>query len=95
MHGSLYHAYSFANFRQFGAAFSLAASHLTWLGANGVGGLESAIHALTNISSTAKTLQFRTARAALAGKPLDATPQLTALIDGWDDATRDLRRALG
>lgn len=94
-HGERYHAYAFANFRQFGAAFSLAASHLNWLGANGINGLESASVALSGISSTAKTLQFRTARAALAGKPLDATPQLTALVDGWDDAMRDLRRALG
>ncbi len=73
--GSLYHGWSFATFRQFGAAFSLAASHLDWLAAQGIGSDRSAAaaDAFRTISSTGKALQFRCARAAFAGKPIDAT----------------------
>ena len=94
--GSAYHAYAFASFRQFGAAFSLAAAHLEWLTAAGVPlpDLNPAIIAFAAISTTAKTLQFRTARAALAGKPLDATPQLTTLADAWDEGIGHLRNTL-
>lgn len=94
--GSSYHAYAFASFRQFGPAFALAALHLRWLAANArhVPDLVPAITAFESISTTAKTLQFRTARAALAGKPLDATPQLTALADAWDAGLTHLRHTL-
>ena len=95
--GGLYHAYAFASFRQFGAAFSLAAASIDWLTGTGVDmpDLHPCVRAFRGISSTAKTLQFRTARAALAGKPLDATPQLTALADAWDEGIGHLRSALG
>ena len=94
--GALYHAYSFASFRQFGAAFSLAAASIEWLTGTGIDmpDLHPSVRAFHGISSTAKTLQFRTARAALAGKPLDATPQLTALADAWDEGIGHLRSAL-
>lgn len=94
--GSSYHAYAFASFRQFGAAFALAAAHLAWLAANSTDGpdLAPSVVAFESISTTAKTLQFRTARAALAGKPLDATPQLSALADAWDEGITHLRTAL-
>lgn len=97
--GSNYHAYAFASFRQFGPAFALAAAHLVWLAARGdtmpdLPDLTPAVRAFESISTTAKTLQFRTARAALAGKPLDATPQLTALADAWDEGITHLRTAL-
>lgn len=90
-----FHGYSFAAFRQFGAAFSLAASHLDWLAEDCFevprAPLLASGAACRTISATAKALQFRTARAAIANKPLDATPQLSALIDAWDDALGTLR----
>lgn len=98
--GALFHGWSFATFRQFGAAFSLAATHLDWLsdsGAAGSAGLDTAPSsaAFRSISATAKALQFRAARAALAGKPIDATSHLSSLADAWDEGIGDLRDRLG
>jgi hypothetical protein len=100
--GTQFHGYSFASFRQFGSAFFLGGAHLDWLADAGRHhdiGIDPAAftapaEACRLISSTAKTLQFRTARATIAGKPLDATPQLTTLIDAWDDVQGLVRELL-
>jgi hypothetical protein len=94
-----FHNFSFATFRQFGSAFSLAASHLDWLDEQRLahtqvsvdGDLASAAEAFRTISSTAKSLQMKSARVALAGKSLNADEQLTRLIDSWERGLGCLR----
>ncbi len=97
----LFHAYGFATFRQFGACYSLAGSHLEWLVEQGeftadrdAAQVSIAIDACRTISTTAKSLQMRAARAALAGKSFSADEQLERLIMSWDTALGALR-ALG
>ena len=98
--GSDYHDFAFANFRQFGAAFSLAAAHLSWLResgfvANDAQSFEDAIEAFNGISSTAKSLQFQSARAAIAGKVIDVSGKLQQLIVSWDSGMSALRSVFG
>lgn len=81
----LFHAYSFATFRQFGACYELAASYLGWLGEQGVDGFESAREALAAISGQSKVYQFQLARAMSRRKPLDLTP-IRQMGEYWDDA---------
>ncbi len=92
-----FHRYAFATFRQFGAAFSLASMHLEWLRFLGpdVGSIDEAIKGFATISATAKNLQFRAARAILAQKTVDVSPQLNQLVQSWEEATSSLRSALG
>jgi hypothetical protein len=70
----LFHAYSFATFRQFGACYELAAGYLGWLGEQGIDGFASAREALAGISAQSKVYQFQLARAMSRRKPLDLTP---------------------
>jgi len=77
-----FHAYSFANLRQYGACFGLAEAHLAWLGAHGVGGLEAAAAEFRDIAQAAKALQFQLARSMSRGKPLDLAP-LDAMGEAW------------
>ncbi len=91
LNAEMFHAYCFATFRQFGSAFSLAASHLEWLSTGDPREFAPAIEAFRSISTTAKTLQMKSARAALAGKPLAAAEQLTKLIESWETGIGYLR----
>lgn len=88
---SFFHDYSFAYFRQFGSAFALASAHLAWLQANGAGEFGPAIDAFAQISSTAKTLQFKCARVSMAKKSFDSAPLLSSLADSWETAFTHLR----
>src|SRR6185312_594111 len=47
---AVFHAYSFATLRQYGACFELSETYLRWLGQQGVTGLESACAAFQQIS---------------------------------------------
>lgn len=79
-----YHAYAFASSRQLGSAFELAGAYLRWLGQNGVDGLdESAAHCDT-ISTTAKSLILKGARAVNARRPADVAPMMDAMASAWD-----------
>ena len=73
-----YHAYTFANVRMAGAAFELAASHVSWLR-----GPERAVAALTEIVDASKALSFRLARR----KPFDAHDALAGPAAAWERAT--------
>src|SRR2546423_9385875 len=57
-----FHKYSFATLRQYGACFELGGTYLSWLGAQGVDGLDETVAALESISHTAKAFQFQLAR---------------------------------
>lgn len=70
----VFHAYSFATFRQYGACFELAATYLGWLGDQGVEGTLDACRAFTQISQSTKAFQFQLARAMARRKPLDLAP---------------------
>lgn len=87
----VFHQYSFATLRQFGACYELAATYINWLQEHEVTGLEEAHAALARLSSSAKTLQFQLARAIVRKKPLDL-----AVIDDmaatWSRAMESLQR---
>jgi hypothetical protein len=85
-----FHAYSFANLRQYGACFELGETYLRWLAAHGTAGLEAPAAALRSIAETAKRLQFQLARAMTRGKPLDLAP-LDDMAAQWDVALGELR----
>ena len=95
-----FHAYAFANFRQIGAAFELAAAHLEWLAAPGPAGIDSADlsgaqEAFASIAAQAKSLQMKTARAALAKRTVDTSVELTAMATAWMNGIGVLRTSLG
>ena len=85
-----FHAYSFANLRQYGACFELASSYLGWLGGHGVRGLEAPGLALRNIAETAKRLQFQLARSMSRGKALDLAA-VDAMAAQWTLAMGELQ----
>ncbi|HUP97836.1 MAG TPA: DUF1839 family protein [Usitatibacter sp.] len=85
-----FHAYSFANLRQYGACFELAETYLRWLGEQAVAGLEAPAGALRAIAENAKALQFQLARAMSRGKPLDLAP-VRVMADDWERAMASLQ----
>jgi len=87
----VFHQYSFATFRQFGACYELAANYLEWLVNQGESDLENVIKAIRSISENAKTYQFQLARAIARGKELDLSP-ISQMKDSWDIAMSDLRQ---
>lgn len=92
-----FHLYSFSSVRGLGSTAECAASYLKWLFAGGAAEAEGlrAAAALEAISSGAKALQFRLARAARPGsKPWDPGPSLEALAASWDEALAVLRARL-
>jgi hypothetical protein len=88
---ALFHAYSFATLRQFGACYELAATHLAWLAGRGVGELTGPASALRSIAEEAKQTQFQLARAMARRKSLDLEPidRMAAL---WQEAFAPLAR---
>ncbi|HJV22606.1 MAG TPA: DUF1839 family protein [Holophagaceae bacterium] len=86
----VFHAYSFATFRQFGACFELAATYLQWLGSQGVEGLAEAEAAFREISTTTKAYQFQLARAMARKRPFDVTV-IDGLAAAWERGMGDLR----
>lgn len=69
----MFHQYSFATLRQFGACYECAATYLNWLKSQGVEGLDSATQAFFELSTNARTIQFHLARAMARKKPIDLT----------------------
>ena len=82
---ALFHMYSFATWRQFGACFELAETYLRWLGDKGVAGLEVPCSSFQLISQGAKAFQFQLARAMARKKALDLAP-LDAMGAQWEIA---------
>ena len=85
-----FHAYSFANLRQYGACFELAESYLRWLGEHGIDGVAAPADALKQISETAKAMQFQLARSMARKKPLDLSP-IDAMGAAWARAMEPLQ----
>ncbi len=81
----LFHAYSFATFRQFGACYELAANYLGWLESLGERRFSAARDELAAISSLSKVYQFQLARAMARRKPLDLSP-LRQMGEHWSAA---------
>jgi hypothetical protein len=88
-----FHDYSFANLRQFGASYELAATWLRWLAGHGISSVEEPAAALQAIADGAKAFQFQLARAVNRGRALDTAP-LDAMAAQWDIAMEPLRKRL-
>ena len=80
-----YHVWAFANVRQLGAAFELAAAHLEWLQSRGAAGseLDVARGAFTQIAADSKTLILKAARSINARRPLDVAASLADAEAAW------------
>ena len=87
----IFHIYSFANLRQYGACFELSATYLTWLMDQGVNpaGLSDAKNAFLEISNMAKLFQFKLARAMSRRRPLELDAMDT-MAHLWDKAMQSL-----
>jgi hypothetical protein len=90
-----FHSYAFATLRQCGAAFELAGAYLRWLETGGEGELEPVARACDQIATTAKTLQFKTARAVNAHRPFDSTPMFDTMATAWDETMAALTSRYG
>ena len=81
-----FHGYAFATIRQFGACFELFASFCKWLGERIPAQREAydaAAADFEEISTTAKTMQFKLARAVQGKRAVEFTPMLDALEAAW------------
>ena len=78
-----YHGYAFATLRQLGASFELAAYYLRWLQARGEADLTPIAAEFDQISSTAKALILKTARAVNGNKSVDFAPQMAVMKESW------------
>ena len=78
----VFHDYSFATLRQFGACFELAETYFRWLSSQDGSDLSVIINAFQAISQMAKTYQFQLARAMARKKQLDLTP-LDLMAEHW------------
>lgn len=90
----VFHAYSFATLRQYGACYELASTYLAWLGENSVDGAQDAANDFDHIAKATKTLQFQLARSMMRKRPLD----LASLDDmgvRWERSLDQLVRRFG
>ncbi|HEY3822319.1 MAG TPA: DUF1839 family protein [Polyangiaceae bacterium] len=92
----VYHAYAFATLRQLGASFELASRYLSWLD-DGFGDIPllRAAEAFMDISSTAKAMVLKGARAVVGGKHVDFAPMLGRMRERWDTGMGLLDRRFG
>lgn len=89
----VFHQYSFATLRQFGACYELAALYMDWLLAHDVGGLELARDSFASLSAGAKTLQFQLARSMARKKPLSLAP-IDEMAKTWQTAIDHLNNCV-
>lgn len=75
-----YHVWAFANVRQIGAAFELAAVHLRW---HDDPALVPAAEAFEVISSQSKAFILKAARAVNSKKPFDASPFFSEISSAY------------
>ena len=87
----LFHQYSFATFRQFGACYELAANYLGWLGDNGIKNMDKAQQSVKSISELSKVYQFQLARAMSRKKELDLSP-VRQMAEHWEIAIDQLKQ---
>ncbi|MDQ3281343.1 MAG: DUF1839 family protein [Acidobacteriota bacterium] len=86
----MFHQYSFATLRQFGACYELSATYLQWLSAHGEENLDELARTFLELSEGAKTFQFQLARAMARRKPLDLTP-IDAMAERWEKGIGGLK----
>ena len=79
-----YHKWAFAGLRQLGAASELAAEYLRWQGADAAP--TTAIQAFERISSLAKTLTLKSARAVNSGRAIEAGESFDEMASAWQIA---------
>lgn len=91
---NVFHQYSFATLRQYGACYELCATYLHWLGEHGEPGFGEAARAFGAIAEGGKRLQFQLARAVARRKPLDLSP-LEAMAEHWEQGMSALRQRAG
>lgn len=85
----IFHLYSFATLRQFGASYECAAVYLKWLRDHGVEGLQTAEEGFAELSTSARTIQFYLARAMSRKKPIDLSV-IDKMAEIWTTATQSL-----
>ena len=86
----VFHQYSFATLRQFGACFELSTQFISWLKEQGEDNLDVAFENLKSLSEQAKIYQFQLARAVSRKKPLDVSP-IRQMSERWQKATDFLK----
>ena len=87
---SMFHQYSFATLRQFGACYEIAGRYLQWLQSQGITGLDTPLASVLWLANSAKTLQFQLARAMARKKPIDLGP-IDQMAAHWETATHHLK----
>jgi uncharacterized protein DUF1839 len=94
--GSLdvFHQYSFATLRQYGACYELSATYLRWLAEQGESGFEEPARAFAAIAEGGKTLQFQLARSVSRRKTLDLSP-LDVMAEHWERGMAALHQQVG
>ena len=90
-----YHRYAFANFRQLGSAFQMAAAYVRWLDESRGFGLDDAAAAFDAISDSAKALLFKMARAVNTKKSLQYEAAVDAMETNWSAGFDGLAARLG
>ena len=90
-----YHAWAFATLRQLGAAFELAARYVDWLSTTASKVSPRPAASFESISTCAKTLILKTARAVNGKKQLDPVAMLIDGERGWDTGMRVLVERYG
>lgn len=85
----VFHQYSFATLRQFGACYEMAALYMDWLHHHEIADLSAVRDGFDRLSNGAKTLQFQLARAMARKKPLNLAP-LDDMAQTWQGAVTDL-----
>ncbi len=89
-----YHVYAFANIRQLGSAFELASSYLRWLNPLDGQPLSEAADACASISTTAKALILKAARAVHSQRQPNLAPMLDAAALEWERAMQLIDESL-
>jgi Domain of unknown function (DUF1839) len=67
----VFHLYSFATLRQYGACFELMATYMSWLKNHNQPHLDTALENFNKISNDTKAFQFQLARAMARKRPID------------------------
>ncbi|MBI1375938.1 MAG: DUF1839 family protein [Frankiales bacterium] len=84
-----FHQYAFGMIRQCGVTAELAADVVDWLTEHGQGDLGRAASLFREASSSAKTLQFRVAR-AVSGRDMDVPALVRPVAEAWGAAMADV-----
>ena len=85
----MFHRYAFGMIRQCGVTAELAADVVEWLTAHGQADLTDAAASFRAASASAKTLQFRVAR-AVSGRDVDIDALVRPVADAWGAAMADV-----